>query len=72
MIYLDILNTSEVQAVLENGEAKKDAIRPDFNKSIFIDFAGAKITSEVSTNVAPMWGWPAPPKTDPDIKLELC
>jgi len=32
--------------VLENGEAKKDAIRPDFNKSIFIDFAGAKITSD--------------------------
>ena len=30
----------------QNGEAKKDAIRPDFNKSIFIDFAGAKITSD--------------------------
>ncbi|MDP6179941.1 MAG: hypothetical protein QGG48_08635, partial [Desulfatiglandales bacterium] len=26
---------------------QKDAIRPDFNKSIFIDFAGAKITSDV-------------------------
>jgi hypothetical protein len=35
-----------VQAVLENGETKNDAIRPDFNKSIFIDFAGAKITSD--------------------------
>ena len=28
-----------------NGEAQKEVIRPDFNKSIFIDFAGAKITS---------------------------
>jgi hypothetical protein len=37
---------SEVQAMLVNGEAQKDAIRPDFNKSIFIDFAGAKITSD--------------------------
>jgi hypothetical protein len=35
-----------VQAVLENGETKNDAIRLDFNKSIFIDFAGAKITSD--------------------------
>jgi hypothetical protein len=33
--------------MLGNGEAKKEAIRPDFNKSIFIDFAGAKITSDV-------------------------
>ena len=32
--------------MLGNGEAKKEAIRPDFNKSIFIDFAGAKITSD--------------------------
>jgi hypothetical protein len=32
------------QAMLGNGEAQKEAIRPDFNKSIFIDFAGAKIT----------------------------
>jgi len=32
--------------MLGNGEAQKDAIRPDFNKSIFIDFAGAKITSD--------------------------
>jgi len=37
---------SEVQAMLGNGEAQKEAIRPDFNKSIFIDFAGAKITSD--------------------------
>ena len=36
----------EIQAVLENGETENDAIRPDFNKSIFIDFAGAKITSD--------------------------
>jgi hypothetical protein len=28
--------------MLGNGEAQKGAIRPDFNKSIFIDFAGAK------------------------------
>jgi hypothetical protein len=37
---------SEVQGMLENGEAEKGAIRPDFNRSIFIDFAGAKITSD--------------------------
>jgi hypothetical protein len=36
----------EVQAVLGNGETKNGAIRPDFNKSIFIDFAGAKISSD--------------------------
>ena len=36
----------EAQAMLVNGEAQKEAIRPDFNKSIFIDFAGAKITSD--------------------------
>ena len=27
-------------------EAEKEATRPDFNKSIFIDFAGANITSD--------------------------
>ena len=32
--------------MLRNGEAQKGAIRPDFNRSIFIDFAGAKITSD--------------------------
>jgi hypothetical protein len=32
--------------MLVNGEAQKDAIRPDFNESIFIDFAGTKITSD--------------------------
>jgi hypothetical protein len=26
------------------GEGSEEAIRPDFNQSIFIDFAGAKIT----------------------------
>ena len=36
----------EVQAMLGNGEAQKEAIRPDFNRSIIIDFAGAKITSD--------------------------
>ena len=36
----------EVQTMLRNGEAEKQAIRPDFNRSIFIDFAGAKITSD--------------------------
>ena len=29
-----------------NGEGQEEVIRPDFNKSIFIDFAGAKITSD--------------------------
>ena len=37
---------SEVEAMLGIGEAQKEAIRPDFNRSIFIDFAGAKITSD--------------------------
>jgi hypothetical protein len=32
--------------VFGNGEGQEEAIRPDFNKSIFIDFAGAKITSD--------------------------
>ena len=32
--------------MLGNGEAQKEAIRPDFNRSIFIDFSGAKITSD--------------------------
>ncbi len=31
--------------MLGNGERQKEAIRPYFNRSIFIDFAGAKITS---------------------------
>ena len=30
--------------MLGNGEAQKEAIRPDFNRSIFIDFASAKIS----------------------------
>jgi len=37
---------SKVQAMLGIGERQKEAIRPDFNRSIFIDFAGAKITSD--------------------------
>ena len=37
---------SEVEAMLKNGETQKEAIRPDFNRSIFIDFAAAKITSD--------------------------
>ncbi|MFC1895610.1 transposase [Thermodesulfobacteriota bacterium] len=32
--------------MLGNGEAQEQAIRPDFDRSIFIDFAGAKITSD--------------------------
>lgn len=32
--------------MLVNGEAQKDAVRPNFNRSIFVDFAGAKITSD--------------------------
>jgi len=37
--------------MLGNGEAQKEAIRPDFNRSIFIDFAGAKITSDVENRI---------------------
>jgi hypothetical protein len=33
--------------VLGCGESPKKAIRPDFNRSIMIDFQGAKITSDV-------------------------
>jgi hypothetical protein len=33
--------------MLDNGEGQKEAIRPDFNRSIMIDFQGAKITSDV-------------------------
>ena len=29
-----------------NGEEEKEVIRPDFNRSIFIDFGGAKLTSD--------------------------
>ena len=29
------------------GETQKEAIRPDFNRSIMIDFHGAQITSDV-------------------------
>ena len=46
MILIDILIMSEVEAMLWNGEEQKEAIRPDFNRSIFIDFAGAKISSD--------------------------
>ena len=31
-----------------SGEEQRDAIRPDFNPAIMIDFQGAKITSDVS------------------------
>jgi hypothetical protein len=33
--------------VLGFGETQKEAIRPDFNRSIMIDFQGAQITSDV-------------------------
>jgi hypothetical protein len=36
----------KVEAMLGNGETQNEAIRLDFNKSIFIDFNGAKITSD--------------------------
>jgi hypothetical protein len=32
--------------MLTNGESKKEAIRPDFNRSIMIDFQGAAISSD--------------------------
>ena len=32
--------------MLGNGETQKEAIQPDFNRSIFIDLARAKITSD--------------------------
>jgi hypothetical protein len=33
--------------MVDNGEGQKEAIRPDFNGSIMINFQGAKITSDV-------------------------
>jgi hypothetical protein len=36
----------EVQAMLGYGEAVKESIRPDFDKSIFMHFTIAKITSD--------------------------
>jgi hypothetical protein len=32
--------------MLTNGESKKEAIRPDFNRAIMIDFQGAAISSD--------------------------
>jgi len=33
--------------MLDSGGSQKEVIRPDFNRSIMIDFQGAKITSDV-------------------------
>jgi hypothetical protein len=33
--------------MLANGESQKEVIRPDFNRTIMIDFHGATITSDV-------------------------
>ena len=33
--------------MVDRGEGQKEAIRPDFDRSIMIDFQGAKITSDV-------------------------
>jgi hypothetical protein len=33
--------------MLASGESRKGVIRPDFNRSIMIDFQAAKITSDV-------------------------
>ena len=33
--------------MLASGESRKGVIRPDFNRSIMIDFMGATITSDV-------------------------
>src|SRR4030043_869020 len=47
MIYGDIFGKSGVSKMLTSGESRKEVIRPDFNRSIMIDFQGAKITSDV-------------------------
>ena len=47
--------------MLGNGEAQKEAIRPDFNRSIFIDFSGAKITLDSSrfwNGMMVFWAFP--------------
>ena len=33
--------------MLDSGESQKEVIRPDFNRTIMIDFHGATITSDV-------------------------
>ena len=33
--------------MLDSGECQKEAILPNFNRAIMIDFQGAKITSDV-------------------------
>jgi hypothetical protein len=34
--------------VLDGGESQKEAIRPDFNRAVIIDFQGARLTSDIS------------------------
>lgn len=39
-------------SMLVNGEVQKDAIRPDFSKSIVIDFTHTRITSDAGKRYA--------------------
>ena len=39
-----VMGTNQMR---RNGEAQEEAIRPEFNRSIMMDFHGAKITSDV-------------------------
>jgi hypothetical protein len=46
MIRGDKISNSRVSKVFASGESQKEAIRPDFNRSIMIDFHGATISSD--------------------------
>ena len=37
------------------GEAEKEVIRPEFNRSVLIDFKGAKITSDAGVIIQVPW-----------------
>jgi hypothetical protein len=46
MIKGDKISNSGVIKVLDSGESQKEAIPPDFKRSIMIDFQGATISSD--------------------------
>jgi len=41
-----------VSKVLDSGESQKEAIMPDFNRAILIDFQGAAITADLTKVVS--------------------
>ena len=47
LIYRAKSSDMRTNQMRRNGEDQKEAIRPEFNRSIMMDFQGAKITSDV-------------------------